>query len=59
MHGNARQGQYDLSEENQAGALRVAAFLMVYYSGGGHLSSLREPLSNSLNTLSNHDASLC
>lgn len=35
--------EYDLSPEDEAGALRVAAFLMRYYGEGGQLGDLREP----------------
>lgn len=38
--------QYELSPEAEAGALRVAAFLIAYYStGGGQHSDMREPMS--------------
>ncbi|MEW5891325.1 MAG: DNA cytosine methyltransferase [Pseudomonadota bacterium] len=35
---------YRLSPEHEAGALRVAAFLMEYYSEGGQWSDLRDPV---------------
>jgi DNA (cytosine-5)-methyltransferase 1 len=34
----------DLSEEEAAGAERVAAFLMRYYGSGGQFTDLREPM---------------
>lgn len=43
--------EYRLSPEHEAGALRVAAFLMEYYSEGGQWSDLREPL----NTITTKD----
>lgn len=36
--------EYRLSEEDEAGALRVAAFLMRYHGTGGQWSDLRDPL---------------
>jgi DNA (cytosine-5)-methyltransferase 1 len=36
--------EYQLSPEAEAGALRVAAFLIRYYSEGGQWGDLREPL---------------
>jgi DNA (cytosine-5)-methyltransferase 1 len=47
LAGAARYGlvEYDLSPEHEAGALRVAAFLMRYYGEGGQLGDLREPAS--------------
>lgn len=47
LAGAARFGlvEYDLSSENEAGALRVAAFLMRYYGEGGQWGDLREPAS--------------
>lgn len=47
LAGAARYGllEYDLSTENEAGALRVAAFLMRYYGEGGQWGDLREPAS--------------
>lgn len=43
--------EYRLAPEHEAGALRVAAFLMEYYSEGGQWSDLREPL----NTITTRD----
>ena len=43
--------EYHLSPEDEAGALRVAAFLMEYYSEGGQWSDLRDPL----NTITTKD----
>lgn len=43
--------EYRLSPEDEAGALRVAAFLMEYYSEGGQWSDLRDPL----NTITTKD----
>lgn len=37
-------GPFDLTAEQTRGALRVAAFLMRYYSEGGQWGDLREPL---------------
>ncbi|MCY1195546.1 DNA (cytosine-5-)-methyltransferase [compost metagenome] len=37
--------EYDLSPDDEAGALRVAAFLMRYYGEGGQLGDLRAPAS--------------
>ena len=37
--------EYRLSPEDEAGALRVAAFLIQYYSEGGQWGDLRKPLS--------------
>lgn len=53
LAGAARYGlvEYDLKPEEEAGALRVAAFLMRYYGEGGQWSDLREPAS----TLTTHD----
>lgn len=47
LAGAARYGlvEYDLSGENEAGALRVAAFLMRYYGEGGQWGDLRDPAS--------------
>lgn len=47
LAGAARYGlvQYDLSPDDEAGALRVAAFLMHYYSEGGQWGDLRDPAS--------------
>lgn len=47
MAGAARYGlvEYDLSPEDEAGALRVAAFLMRYYGEGGQWGDLRDPAS--------------
>lgn len=43
--------EYSLSKEDEAGALRCAAFLMEYYSEGGQWSDLRKPV----NTLTTRD----
>lgn len=43
--------EYQLSPENEAGALRVAAFLMEYYSEGGQWSDVRDPV----NTITTKD----
>lgn len=43
--------EYRLSPQDEAGALRVAAFLMEYYSEGGQWSDLRDPL----NTITTRD----
>lgn len=43
--------EYRLSPEDEAGALRVAAFLMEYYSEGGQWSDLRDPI----NTITTKD----
>lgn len=43
--------EYTLSQEDEAGALRCAAFLMEYYSEGGQWSDLRKPV----NTLTTRD----
>ncbi|KRC85430.1 modification methylase [Achromobacter sp. Root83] len=47
LAGAARYGllEYDLSTENEAGALRVAAFLMRHYGEGGQWGDLRDPAS--------------
>lgn len=47
LAGAARYGllEYELSTENEAGALRVAAFLMRYYGEGGQWGDLRDPAS--------------
>ncbi|SAI59070.1 modification methylase [Bordetella ansorpii] len=47
LAGAARYGlvEYDLAPEDEAGALRVAAFLMRYYGEGGQWGDLREPAS--------------
>lgn len=37
--------EYDLSPDDEAGALRVAAFLLRYYGEGGQWGDLREPAS--------------
>lgn len=43
--------QYELSQENEAGALRCAAFLMRYHASGGQWSDLRDPMT----TITTHD----
>lgn len=47
LAGAARYGlmEYDLSPDDEAGALRVAAFLMRYYGEGGQWGDLRAPAS--------------
>ncbi|VFR39715.1 C-5 cytosine-specific DNA methylase [plant metagenome] len=47
MAGAARNGlvEYDLSPEDETGALRVAAFLMRYYGEGGQWGDMRDPAS--------------
>ncbi|MEI2416160.1 DNA cytosine methyltransferase [Orrella sp. JC864] len=47
LAGAARYGlvEYDLAPDVEAGALRVAAFLMRYYGEGGQWGDLREPAS--------------
>lgn len=47
LAGAARYGlmEYDLSPDDEAGALQVAAFLMRYYGQGGQWSDLRDPAS--------------
>lgn len=44
-------GQYDLSEADEAGALRCAAFLMRYHASGGQWADLRDPMT----TITTHD----
>lgn len=39
--------EYTLSPEAEAGAMRVAAFLIRYYGQGGQLGDLREPMATS------------
>ncbi len=36
--------QYELSQDDEAGAMRCAAFLMRYHGNGGQWSDLREPM---------------
>lgn len=45
LAGSARDGlvEYGLAPEDEEGALRVAAFLMQYYSEGGQWGDLRDP----------------
>ncbi|WP_258231506.1 DNA cytosine methyltransferase [Achromobacter pulmonis] len=47
LAGAARYGlvEYDLSPDDEAGALQVAAFLMRYYGEGGQWGDLRDPAS--------------
>ncbi len=47
LAGATRYGlvEYDLSPDDEAGALQVAAFLMRYYGEGGQWGDLREPAS--------------
>lgn len=44
-------GQYQLSEADEAGALRCAAFLMRYHASGGQWAGLRDPMT----TITTHD----
>lgn len=43
--------QYQLSQEDEAGALRCAAFLMRYHASGGQWADLRDPMT----TITTHD----
>lgn len=43
--------QYQLSQDNEAGALRCAAFLMRYHASGGQWADLRDPMT----TITTHD----
>ena len=43
--------EYHLGQQEEAGALRCAAFLMQYYSEGGQWSDLRDPI----NTITTRD----
>ena len=43
--------QYQLSQEDEAGALRCAAFLMRYHASGGQWADLRDPMT----TVTTHD----
>lgn len=43
--------QYQLGQEDEAGALRCAAFLMRYHASGGQWASLRNPMT----TITTHD----
>lgn len=43
--------QYELSQDDEAGALRCAAFLMRYHASGGQWADLREPAT----TITTHD----
>lgn len=43
--------RYELSKEDEAGALRCAAFLMRYHASGGQWASLRDPMT----TITTHD----
>lgn len=43
--------QYQLGHDDEAGALRCAAFLMRYHASGGQWSSLRDPMT----TITTHD----
>ena len=43
--------QYQLSKEDEAGALRCAAFLMRYHGSGGQWADLRDPMT----TVTTHD----
>lgn len=44
-------GQYQISEADEAGALRCAAFLMRYHASGGQWADLRDPMT----TITTHD----
>lgn len=43
--------QYQLSQDNEDGALRCAAFLMRYHASGGQWADLRDPMT----TITTHD----
>lgn len=43
--------RYELSKEDEAGALRCAAFLMRYHASGGQWADLRDPMT----TITTHD----
>lgn len=43
--------QYELSKDDEAGALRCAAFLMRYHASGGQWADLRDPMT----TITTHD----
>ena len=43
--------QYQLSQEDEAGAMRCAAFLMRYHASGGQWADLRDPMT----TVTTHD----
>jgi len=43
--------QYELSQDDEAGALRCAAFLMRYHANGGQWADLRDPMT----TVTTHD----
>ncbi len=43
--------RYELSKDDEAGALRCAAFLMRYHASGGQWASLRDPMT----TITTHD----
>lgn len=43
--------QYELSQDDEAGALRCAAFLMRYHASGGQWADLRDPMT----TITTHD----
>ncbi len=43
--------QYELSQDDEAGALRCAAFLMRYHASGGQWADLRDPMT----TVTTHD----
>lgn len=44
-------GQYELGKDDEAGALRCAAFLMRYHASGGQWADLRDPMT----TVTTHD----
>lgn len=47
----ARLAQYELSQDDEAGALQCAAFLMRYHASGGQWADLRDPVT----TITTHD----
>lgn len=47
----ARLAQYELSQDDEAGALQCAAFLMRYHASGGQWADLRDPMT----TITTHD----
>ncbi|WP_291585851.1 DNA cytosine methyltransferase [Comamonas sp. UBA7528] len=47
----AHLAQYHLDQEDEAGALRCAAFLMRYHASGGQWADLRDPMT----TITTHD----
>lgn len=47
----ARLAQYELSQDDEAGALQCAAFLIRYHASGGQWADLRDPMT----TITTHD----